>query len=330
VFQYDKVPANLRTQIVHVCRDAIGIEGTYEYTPDRVWGAIHDVLTREKGLLSLFLLAMDHRNACEQWFLDLASDEDAVDFIEVAARVIEAVLGELDDHTRKMRRIKIGATDAIEEMNYRLRQAGLGFQYENGVLVRMDNRYVHANVVKPALALLGAARFDKANSDFMNAHEHYRAGRYKDCVVACQRAFESALKAICKVQGWEFAQGDRASELISAVRKNGLFPGYLNRSFDTYIARMAEPPHDFDVICQRFVSILLSALSKANGAKLEPGTPIALNPGAGRGAVIVFDVKRRRAARPMQANPGQPCTARLLRQSDAARRDRGARADRSA
>jgi hypothetical protein len=130
VFQYDKVPAKLRTQFVHVCRDAIGVDDAYQYDPDAVWGAIHNILMREKGLLSLVPRAKDYRSACEQWFLEIASDEDAVDFIEAAASVIERVLGELDDHGRRMR----------YEMNYRLLEAGLGFQYENGALVRLDNR----------------------------------------------------------------------------------------------------------------------------------------------------------------------------------------------
>jgi hypothetical protein len=56
--------------------------------------------------------------------------------------------------------------------------------------------------------------------------------------VACQRAFESVLKAICKLHGWSFATSDRASELITVVRKNGLFPTYLSKVFDTYIAML--------------------------------------------------------------------------------------------
>jgi len=132
----------------------------------------------------------------------------------------------------------MSASEALTELNYRLRENGLGFQYENGVLVRLDSQFVHANVVKPALALLASEPFGKANEDFMSAHKHYRAGHYKDCIVACQRAFESVLKAICTEQGWTFGPGDRASDLITLVRKQGLFPDYLTKTFDTYISML--------------------------------------------------------------------------------------------
>lgn len=128
--------------------------------------------------------------------------------------------------------------EAIEELNQRFRENDVGLQYEAGILVRVDSQYVHANLIKPAFALLNETLFAKANEDFMQAHKSYRDGHHKDCVVACQRAFESTLKAICTAKNWKFNAGDRASELITLVRKSGLFPGYLNRAFDAYIAML--------------------------------------------------------------------------------------------
>ena len=58
----------------------------------------------------------------------------------------------------------------------------------------------------------------------MTAHRHYRAGEWKDCVTASNRAFESMLKAICDAEGWTYGKGDRASELITLER----FPLGLN------------------------------------------------------------------------------------------------------
>src|SRR6266478_4180236 len=187
VFQYERVSAKLRTQLVHVWRDAIGTKDAYQYDPEVHWAAVHKVLTREKGLQYLVSHARRYRQACEEWFQDVANDEDALDLIEVVAVLIDGVLCRLDDHGRKMRNIELSAAAALAEMNYRFRENDLGFQYENGVLVRLDSQYVHANITKPALALLCAEPFGKANDDFMNAHKHYRAGDHKACVVACQR-----------------------------------------------------------------------------------------------------------------------------------------------
>jgi uncharacterized protein DUF7014/HEPN domain-containing protein len=93
-------------------------------------------------------------------------------------------------------------------------------------------------VVKPALALLSGKPFEKAQEDFLAAHRHYREGNDKDCVVAAQRSFESTLKAICSNKEWIYQSGDRAPELLALVRKKGLFPDYLDKGFDSYMAMM--------------------------------------------------------------------------------------------
>lgn len=70
----------------------------------------------------------------------------------------------------------------------------------------------------------------------MLAHKHYRAGAYKDCVTAGNRAFESMLKAICDGEGWVYEKGCRASELVTAVNSNGLFTHDFDKSFASYVA----------------------------------------------------------------------------------------------
>ena len=64
-----------------------------------------------------------------------------------------------------------------------------------------------------------------------NAHTFY-----KDWVVAANRAFETTLKTICQERGWPYNPGDRASELVTFVRNRGLFPPYLDKGLDTYVA----------------------------------------------------------------------------------------------
>jgi hypothetical protein len=87
------------------------------------------------------------------------------------------------------------AADAIEEINGRFEQHSVGYQFVNRQIIRVDSKLTHAEIVKPALVLLTAPLFSKANEDFMTALRHYRANEYKDCVTAANRAFESILKA---------------------------------------------------------------------------------------------------------------------------------------
>ena len=46
------------------------------------------------------------------------------------------------------------ADAAISELNERFREHGVGYQFENDELMRVDSQFLHADVVKPALALL--------------------------------------------------------------------------------------------------------------------------------------------------------------------------------
>ncbi|MBW4090449.1 MAG: HEPN domain-containing protein [Proteobacteria bacterium] len=144
----------------------------------------------------------------------------------------------MDDHDRLSVGIEQKPDDAIEELNVRFRDHAIGYRFADGYIVRADSEYVHAEVVQPTLALLREAIFRVAQEEFLTAHKHYRQGREKECIVACQRAFESLLKAMCTARKWDFGQGSGASELIKLVRQRGLFPDYLDAGFDTFVAML--------------------------------------------------------------------------------------------
>jgi hypothetical protein len=104
--------------------------------------------------------------------------------------------------------------------------------------MRVDNQFIHASVIKPALSLLLIPGFEKADEDFRTAHRHYRSGEIKDAIVAANRAFESTLKAICALRGWEHDANARASDLIKVVREKGLFGSRTEAGLDTFVAML--------------------------------------------------------------------------------------------
>jgi hypothetical protein len=116
-----------------------------------------------------------------QWLLTRGTDQ-AIDIIELSARIMS----------------QSGQTDEIEELNYRFRQSGIGFQFEGGRLIKVDDQFIHAEVVKPAIGLpTSDSTYAAAATEFMTAHQHYREASNQDAVVAANRAFEATLKAIC-------------------------------------------------------------------------------------------------------------------------------------
>ena len=130
------------------------------------------------------------------------------------------------------------AENVLAEINQRFEQHGVGYQFENSQIVRVDSKLAHSEIIKPALQLLNDPLFTKANDEFLVAHKHYRSGSFKDCVTASNRAFESALKAICDSEAWPYERGDRASELVTKVTKNGLFTHDFDKSLSAYIAML--------------------------------------------------------------------------------------------
>jgi hypothetical protein len=127
--------------------------------------------------------------------------------------------------------VEASPDEAIEELNQRFKENAIGFQYEQGDIIRVDSTYVHSEIVKPALSLLWNTKFDGANEEYLKAHDHYRHGRNKECLTECLKAFESSMKIICKEKGWALNQNDTAKKLIQTCFQNNLVPSFTQNQF---------------------------------------------------------------------------------------------------
>lgn len=243
-YQYDDLPEPVRIQIVHIWNTAIGpyhvFTGDEWSTPTNnndSWDYIRDGLCREKGFRSL----ANNRDAkldCITFFESESNIDDVLDIIELSFRVIWQNSKNIQSHYLKNMGVTQFASDAIGELNFRLRQASVGYQFESGNLIRVDSAVIHSEVVLPALHLLSDRRFKGPNEEFLSAHSHYRAGEYKSCVTNAGNAFESTMKAICDARGWDYHKGATASDLLKVLRRNDLMPDYLDQSFEHLIATL--------------------------------------------------------------------------------------------
>jgi len=124
------------------------------------------------------------------------------------------------------------ADDAIQELNARFRQHKIGFQYEGGIIVRVDEEFLHADVVKPALAILVTEGFTGASDEFLKALEHYRKKEFASSMQESLKAFESTLKTICKRKRWQFDETkDTAKKLLQIVFDKKLIPDFMQTEF---------------------------------------------------------------------------------------------------
>ena len=229
VYQYDNIPRPLRVKIQYIMEDAMG-DPNSQRTLNK-FQFIHNILCREHGKFHLFD-DFDFKRGLVYYRVDVLdfliksnNVEQLLDVVELSFQVIDEFYRqeELRQHTQP----KITPDKAIEELNIRFREHGVGYQYESGEIIRVDSQIIHSEAVKPVLRLLSDPRFQGANEEFLQAHEHYRHGRYKECLNDCLKAFESTMKTICDQQGWSYQPTDTASKLITVCFENDLIPTYL-------------------------------------------------------------------------------------------------------
>ena len=225
VYTYDEIPAHLRAQIVHILFDIIGDVRQYASGYDdtqKAYDQMHAILCREYGLFRLADHKRDPMDEFISFILEQPDTEKMFDAVELAFRYIE-VIGSRNAwngvYGRDYRQI---VKAAIDELNDRFKEAAVGFQYENGKMIRIDNMLVHQEVVKQALNLLSSPNFAGANEEFLKAHQHYRAGNHKGALNEALKAFESTMKIICKKRRWAFSESDTAKSLIDVCFRNGL------------------------------------------------------------------------------------------------------------
>lgn len=237
IFVYDKIPYLLRVQIVQIIRDTFGRRhlGPYSDKPAEAFSFINKSLCHEYGVFSLNPnRANESAELAVLNFLLLTDDIDKViDVIEFSFLYIEKVIkpdfSQYVYHTD----VDMQPEDAIEELNIRFKEIGVGYQYEAGKVIRVDSSYVHSEIVKPTLSLLHDIKFEGANEEYLKAHDHFRHGRNKECLSECLKAFESTMKIICKEKGWSYNQNDTSKRLINICLQNNLIPLFIQTQFSS-------------------------------------------------------------------------------------------------
>ena len=229
VFVYDDLPDKLRVQIVHIITDAFGTDSSYNSNGSAggAYEFVEQTLCREHGLFTLIDRPKSSQDAVFNFFLRQPATETALDVVEICFRLIENVIAK-DPAYRHHTVRKMEPVEAIAELNERFKESGVGYQFESGEIIRIDSQYLHAEAVKPALAVLREKAFKGANEEFLKAHAHYRHGRYKESLVDALKAFESTMLSICKARGWKTQPTDTAKTLINTCMTNGLFPSYMD------------------------------------------------------------------------------------------------------
>jgi|TARA_B110000211_G_scaffold232102_1_gene295051 hypothetical protein len=233
IYTYDNIPKHLRVQIIHIIKDAIGIrKHGREDEPEKAYDFIHKTLCREYGIFSLGdRYSKNDEDHVLNFLLSTEDTEKAIDVIELSFKFIDRIIKQSFDEYEWNTEIKIKPDEAIEELNERFKEHGIGYSFDGSEIIRVDSTYTHAEITKPTISLLWNNKFDGANEEYLKAHEHYRHGRNKECLTECLKAFESTMKIICSEKGWTYKQTDTAKTLIQICFKNELVPTFTQNQF---------------------------------------------------------------------------------------------------
>lgn len=232
VYIYDSIPYDLRVKIVFIIRDLIG-RGKYDNSrTEGAYKTIHNLLCREYGKFVLNDYS-SYEQKVVNFLLETQNTDEALDIIELLFYTMGVISEKHFDEYRRNVNVKMTLKEAIGELNYRFQEHGIGYQFEQKEIIKVDSQYMHAEVVKTVLLLLSSEKFIGASDEFLKAHEHYRHGRNKECLNDCLKAFESTLKIICGEKEWHFNDSDTARKLIQICFENGLVPSFTQNQFSS-------------------------------------------------------------------------------------------------
>jgi len=231
VYMYDKVPPELRVQIVHIIQDALGNDrdrGTQSRSR-AAYESLRQTLAREYGKFHLTEEG-DPEKDFFAFVLRKATVDHLLDCVELAFRLIVekgSPSSSYPFHTHP----RIKASEAIEELNGRFRENAFGYEFASGDIIKIDSQLVHAEVVRPALGLLTDKALAGANKEYLGAHEHYRQGRHEEAITEALKSLESVLKVICAKRKWPYKETDTAKTLLDTCFSQGLVSDYLQSEF---------------------------------------------------------------------------------------------------
>jgi len=134
VYQYDELPQTFKVQVVHIWNSSIGnyhrSSGYYstKLSPaNELWELTHSTLCRELGVFSLGDMGARPDSQCVQFLLGSETD-GALDIIEFSFKVIDRFARRFQPYQMQEAKITQTAEDAIEELNQRFREHGIGYQ----------------------------------------------------------------------------------------------------------------------------------------------------------------------------------------------------------
>ncbi len=150
VYQYEDINNNFRVQVIHIVKDTFGKDVYSQNYSTNAFAKIHKILCKEYGVFTLKQHEDYDFNAIYDFFLSTKDYEKALDIIELSFKFINKVVRN-QNYQYNTNNHELNPDEAIEELNQRFKEHGIGYQFESNELIRIDSQIIHSEVVKPVL-----------------------------------------------------------------------------------------------------------------------------------------------------------------------------------
>lgn len=227
VYIYDTFPQEFRNQVFFILDDILD----YFDSSESMFGWLRNTFIREKGWKFLYQTANTWKAETEEFF-ERANSEDFLDYVDMAFNLVVNSI-QTDPPIDLLVRFEGNCNDVINEfiseLNQRFKQHNLGYEFVDGEIIRIDNKLLHQQTVKPALKLLQDKQFLGADNEIRKAYEFRRNGDNSNVIIEANKAFESTMKSICDGLGYKYnPTKDTAKDLIKILGDNQFYPNYFN------------------------------------------------------------------------------------------------------
>jgi len=231
VYEYENFPEEFRNQVYYILSDFIGrYKSNIDLSPRKIYEEIYENFIRQKGWKRLIRSNGSYTIFQEiESYITCSNTTDFIDFIELIFCYIDKYLRTqsfFKGRETLFSQESYLADQAINELNYRFRQYGLGYEFDDGQIVKKSNEFIHQKIVKPSLSLLHDKRFKGAEEEFLKAFESYQNGNNKDAILNAHKAFESTMKCICKEKKIKYKEDDPSKILIKHLIESNFIHQY--------------------------------------------------------------------------------------------------------
>jgi hypothetical protein len=223
---YNQIDEKLRVQIIRTWKKFFNQYD--DETSENIWKQINSIICDKHGkhtLLEDYIIRSRESYKCQHYFENLESLDESFDVIEIVFRTISKI----PEGIRQ--RITLSPEDLITELNERFRENYFGYEFTKDMIVRVDNKLLHKDIVNQVFGLTNDSFFSNANEEFLSALNHLRHGRNKEALNESLKSFESTMKIIIYDMGWDYNENDTASKLIQKCLDNELIPKSLQSQF---------------------------------------------------------------------------------------------------